>query len=77
MSRNAANSRATVESYAPRFLTRAEAAARLRISLSLLDALIADGRLPVVQLRRRVLVPEASLMDLPAATRHREAGVRG
>ena len=53
----------TSEPYA---ITIAEAADRLGVSKSYAYQLAKDGRLPVVRLGRRVLVPVESLQDLLA-----------
>jgi excisionase family DNA binding protein len=48
----------------PEFLTRAEAAAQLRIGRALLDRLIISGELRALHVHRRVLIPVASIRDL-------------
>lgn len=48
----------------PEFLTRAEAAAQLRIGRALLDRMISSGELHALHLHRRVLIPVASIRDL-------------
>ena len=48
----------------PEVLTRAEAWQRLRIGRSTLDRAIAEGRLPVVRLGRRVLIRATDLARL-------------
>ena len=54
----------SLEGCSPRFLTRTEAARRLRIGEALLDQLIRSGELRAVHLRRRVVISETSLRDL-------------
>lgn len=55
----------TSEEYVPpRFLSRREAAERLRIGSGLLDQLVRDGQVRAIRLRRRVVIPETALLDL-------------
>lgn len=48
----------------PLFLTRSEAADRLRIGPALLDKLIRTGDIRVVRLSRRIVIPVSSLIEL-------------
>jgi excisionase family DNA binding protein len=46
------------------FLTRSEAAERLRIGVALLDRMIDSGELRALHLHRRVIIPSSSLEEL-------------
>ena len=58
----------TPQQDAPTFLTRAEAAERLRIGPALLDRMIRSGELQAVRLHRRVVIPEEALRHLAKAS---------
>ncbi|MGA8417271.1 MAG: helix-turn-helix domain-containing protein [Candidatus Dormiibacterota bacterium] len=55
----------------PEFLTRAEAAAQLRIGRALLDRMISSGELRALRVHRRVLIPVASIRELACRSRPR------
>ena len=49
------------ESVLPKLLTRAEAATELRVSMTTLDEVIRQGKIPHIRLCRRVFIPLAQL----------------